>query len=62
MVPETEACKAIYGDMCNLYEKHSNKGYSYWHEGLKYIDKHLNSQESLGLGLIDEIIEPYEVK
>lgn len=54
---ETEECKRIFKQMCDLYAEGTNKSTKQWANLLKYEDRYYRPVKALELGFIDKIIE-----
>jgi ATP-dependent Clp protease protease subunit len=54
---ETEECKKIHKDICEIYAKHTNKTYKQWNQLIKYKDRYYRHAEALDIGIVHKVIE-----
>ena len=51
LIDETEECKRIHKQMCEVYAEGSNKTVKQWHKLIEYKDRYYRIEEALKIGL-----------
>ena len=55
---ETEECKKIYKQLCNIYAENTKPNYKEWYRWLKFEDKNYRKDKALELGFVNKILKP----
>ena len=53
---ESDECKRIHKQMCDIYAKHTDKSSKQWNTMIRYRDKYIRKNEALDIGIVDKII------
>lgn len=56
LVDETEECKKVHKQLCNIYAKNTNKSSKQWDSLLKYKDRYYRAEEALKIGIVHKVI------
>jgi len=62
LIEETEECKRIHADLCEIYARHTNKTSKQWHKLIEYKNRYYRATESLNIGIVHKIIVDNEGK
>lgn len=62
MVDETEECKRIHKQLCQIYARHTNKSELQWNNLIKFKDVYYRADKALELGIVHKIITDEEEK
>ncbi|HLD91616.1 MAG TPA: ATP-dependent Clp protease proteolytic subunit [Patescibacteria group bacterium] len=55
---ETEECKLIHKDLCQIYADNTKIPYKEWYRWLKFEDKYFRAAKALELGIVHKILKP----
>lgn len=56
LVDETEECKRIFHEMCEIYAKRTKRTKKQWYSMLKYNDRYIKESEALDINLVHEVL------